>query len=96
MNADMIVGGKKKKKKTGNEVIKGSGNSDEAEESNSWRRHKRANMAKSEWESVIDITRMQDQFIQKIRINKSLYQVTGRPKWIYVSFIVKTKDIFEK
>jgi hypothetical protein len=35
VNADTIAGGKKKKKKTRNEVMKGSGNSDEAEESNS-------------------------------------------------------------
>lgn len=82
---------RKEKEKTGNEVIKGSGICDEVEESNSWRRNKRAKTVKSEWESVIDIMGIQDQFIQKIRINRSFYQVTVHPKWIYISFVVKTK-----
>jgi hypothetical protein len=41
-------GGKKKKKKTHNKAGKGSVKSDEAEEYNSWRRSKSANMAKSD------------------------------------------------
>jgi hypothetical protein len=37
-------------------VVKGSGESDEAEEFNSWRRSKPVTMAKTDWGPVIGVT----------------------------------------
>jgi hypothetical protein len=45
---DLVAGGKKKKRKIRNEVGKGSGKSNEAEEFNTLRSYKPANMTKSD------------------------------------------------
>ena len=53
---DLVAWSKKKKRKTRSEVGKGSGKSNKAEESDTWRRSKLENMAKSSWEPVTGVT----------------------------------------
>jgi len=50
-----VAGRVKKKRKTRNEVGKGSDKSDEAEDSNNFKLNKPANIARSDWELVTGI-----------------------------------------
>jgi hypothetical protein len=56
ITCNVLVAGRKKKRKTRNEVGKGSGKYDEAEEFNTWGSNEPATIVKSDREPVTDVT----------------------------------------